>query len=184
MKDQAFLDYLGMIENAHEDGTVIMDPPTLMLKTANFYKNKLTCKEWEQMSPHEKQKEVLALVAKVERLQNESKKATQKARRPIPSGNNNEGKDGDKKREKMKPRKPEWLFKTKPPKPDTVFKYRIWNNTKWYWCGEESNGHCSEKWRTHLRNNTSNSGPPWMMDKWGPPRSRPIEVLIAHKLIL
>ena len=35
-----------------------------------------------------------------------------------------------------------------------------------------------------VRNNTSNSGPPWMMDKCGPPRSRPIEVLIAHKLIL
>ena len=34
------------------------------------------------------------------------------------------------------------------------------------------------------RNNTSNSGPPWMMDKCGHPRSRPIEVLIAHKLIL
>ena len=74
MKDQAFLDYLRMIENAHENGTTIMDHPTLMLKTANFYKNKLTCKEWEQMSPHEK--EVLALTAKVGRLQNESKKAT------------------------------------------------------------------------------------------------------------
>ena len=37
---------------------------------------------------------------------------------------------------------------------------------------------------TAERNNTSNSGPPWMMDKCGPPRSRPIEVLIAHKLIL
>ena len=78
MKDQAFLNYLQMIENAHEDGTSIMDPPTLMLKMANFYKNKLTCKEWEQKSPHEK--EVLALAAKVERLQNESKKSTQKAR--------------------------------------------------------------------------------------------------------
>ena len=29
MKDQAFLDYLRMIENAHEDGTAIMDPSTL-----------------------------------------------------------------------------------------------------------------------------------------------------------
>ena len=75
------------------------------------------------MSPHEK--EVLALAAKVEQLQNESKKATQKTRQPIPSGNNNEGKDGDKKREKMKPRKPEWLFKNKPPKPDAVFKFCI-----------------------------------------------------------
>ena len=136
MKDQAFLDYLRMIENAHEDGTAIMDPPTLMLKTANFYKNKLTRKEWEQMSPHEK--EVLALAAKVEQLQNESKKATRRARRPTSTSTNDEGKSGDKKREKTKPRKPEWLYKNKPPKPDAVLKYRIWNNTKWYWCGEES----------------------------------------------
>ena len=60
-----------------------------------------------------------------------------------------------------------------------------------------SSGNCSCKQRLHLvlqkvsilavmhfRNNTSNSGPPSMMDKCGPPRSRPIEVLIAHKLIL
>ena len=132
-----------------------MDPPTLMLKTANFYKNKLTCKEWEQMSPHEK--EVLALAAKVERLQNELKKATRKTRRPIPNSNNNEGKDGDKKRERTKPRKSEWLFKNRPPKPDAVFKYRIWNNTKWYWCGEESKGHCGGKWRTHLPTNCTNN---------------------------
>ena len=155
MKDQAFLDYLRMIENAHEDGTAIMDPPTLMLKTANFYKNKLTRKEWEQMSPHEK--EVLALAAKVERLQNESKKATRKARRPTPTGTNDDGKGGDKKREKTKPRKPEWLYKNKPPKPDAVLKYRIWNNTKWYWCGEESKGHCGGKWRTHLPTNCTNN---------------------------
>ena len=105
------------------------------------------------MSPHEK--EVLALAAKVERLQNESKKATHKARQSMP--NHNDGEDGDKKREKMKPQKPEWLYKNKPPKMDAVFKYHIWNNTKWYWCGEESKGHCRAKWRTHLPTNcTSN----------------------------
>ena len=43
---------------------------------------------------------------------------------------------------------------------------------------------CTHNPSTSQRNNTSNSGPPWMMDKCGPPRSRPIEVLIAHKLIL
>ena len=90
MKDQAFLDYLRMIENAHKDGTAIIEPPTLMLKTANFYKNKLTRKKWEQMSPHKK--EVLALAAKVEQLQNELKKATQKARRQMPNTDNNDGK--------------------------------------------------------------------------------------------
>ena len=57
----------------------------------------------------------------------------------------------------MKPRKPEWLFKNKPPKPDAVFKYHIWNNTKWYWCGEESKGRCGGKWRTHLPTNCTNN---------------------------
>ena len=33
----------------------------------------------------------------------------------MPNSNNNEGKDRDKKREKMKPWKPEWLFKTSHP---------------------------------------------------------------------
>ena len=38
MKDQAFLDYLRMIENAHDDGTVIMEmdpthPHTHILST-------------------------------------------------------------------------------------------------------------------------------------------------------
>ena len=32
------------------------------------------------------------------------------------------------------------------------------------------------------RNNTSNSGQPWMMDKCGPPRSPPIEVLIVTEV--
>ena len=57
----------------------------------------------------------------------------------------------------MKPRKPEWLYKNKPPKPDAVLKYRIWNNTKWYWCGEESKGHCGGKWRTHLPTSCTNN---------------------------
>ena len=87
-------------------------------------------------------------MSKVEQLQNESKKASRKARRP--TSNNNEREDGDKKREETKPQKPEWLYENKPPYKDAVFQYRIWNNTKWYWCGEESKGHCGGKWRTHL----------------------------------
>ena len=50
-------------------------------------------------------------------MQNESKKATRKAGRPTPTStnNNDEGKHGDKKQVKTKPRKPEWLYKNKPP---------------------------------------------------------------------
>ena len=42
VKDKLCLDYLPTIENAHEDGSTIMDAPTLMLKMVNFYQNKLT----------------------------------------------------------------------------------------------------------------------------------------------
>ena len=54
VKDKAFLDYLLSIKNAQEDGSTIMYAPTLMLKTVNFYKNRLTQKEWEQLSPQQK----------------------------------------------------------------------------------------------------------------------------------
>lgn len=41
VKDKSFLDYLRTIENAHEDGSTIMDALTRLLKTSNFYKKQV-----------------------------------------------------------------------------------------------------------------------------------------------
>ena len=64
------------------------------------------------MSPHEK--EVVALAAKVEKLHNESKRASRKARRPVP--NNNEMEDGIKRGRKPNPRSQNGYIKTNHPK--------------------------------------------------------------------
>ena len=53
VKDRPFLDYLQTIENGHEDGSAVVDAPNLMLRAVNFYKNRLTRKQWEQQSQQE-----------------------------------------------------------------------------------------------------------------------------------
>ena len=76
VKDKPFIDYLQTIENGHEDGSAVVDAPHLMLRAVNFYKNRITCKQWEQKSQQEQ--DVLALEAKVEQLQkNVQRKAKQ-----------------------------------------------------------------------------------------------------------
>ena len=57
-----------MIANAHKDGTVVLDAPQLIVETINIYKNKLTCKE-------SLEKDVLALEAKINQLQQDTKKS-------------------------------------------------------------------------------------------------------------
>ena len=66
------------------------------------------------------------------------------------------GKMGIRRERKQNPRNQNG-YKKQAPKMDAVFKYHIWNNTKWYWCGEESKGHCRGKWRTHLPTNCTNN---------------------------
>ena len=67
VKDKPFLDYLQTIENGHEDGSAVVNAPHLMLRAVNFYKTRITRKQWEQKSQQER--DVLALEAKVQQLQ-------------------------------------------------------------------------------------------------------------------
>ena len=148
VKDKPFIDYLQTIENGHEDGSAVVDAPHLMLRAVNFYKNRITHKQWEQKSHQER--DVLTLEAKVEQLQkNIQRKAKQVQVPPIKlTGKaSRQGKDAKK---DQKPVKPEWLLKHTPPKPDAIKCYREWNGTKWYWCCEANGGKCGGAWRAHL----------------------------------
>ena len=148
VKDKPFIDYLQAIENGHEDGSAVVDAPHLMLRAVNFYKNRITHKQWEQKSQQER--DVLALEAKVEQLQkNVQRKAKQVQVPPIKlTGKaSRQGKDAKK---DQKPVNPEWLLKHTPPKPDAIKRYREWNGTKWYWCCEANGGKCGGAWRAHL----------------------------------
>ena len=148
VKDRPFLDYLQTIENGHEDGSAVVDAPNLMLRAVNFYKNRLTCKQWEQKSQQER--DVLALEAKVEQLQkNVRRKAKQAQGSPMKLTGQATRQSKDVKKD-QKPVKPDWLLKHTPPKPNAIKRYREWNGTKWYWCCKENGGKCGGAWRAHL----------------------------------
>ena len=53
-QDKSFQEYLCTIQNGHDDGSVVIMAKSLMIEAANFYKNKLTQNELEQLSQMEK----------------------------------------------------------------------------------------------------------------------------------
>ena len=148
VKDEPFLDYLQTIENGHEDGSAVVNAPHLMLCAVNFYKMRITRKQWEQKSQQER--DVLALEAKVQQLQkNVQRKVKQVQLQPAkPMGKAQ--REGKSTKKEQKPVKPEWLMKHTPPKPEAIKCYRVWNGTKWYWCCEENGGKCGGAWHAHL----------------------------------
>ena len=147
-KDKSFLDYLQTMENGHEDGSSVVDAPHLMLHAVNFYKTRITHKQWEQKSQQER--DVLALEAKVEQLQkNVQCKVKQVQLQPMkPMGKG--PREGKSTKKDQKPVKPELLVKHTPPKPDAIKRYCEWNGSKWYWCCEENGGKCGGAWHAHL----------------------------------
>lgn len=149
VKDDDFINYMKTIQNADEDGTSTIDAPLLMLKTVNFYKNKLTRNEWEKQS--DSKREILALRAEVKSIKKTSGRSTKAL---SPSGPPKSGKLRTKTPKKVtsdvkRPEKPAWLRDHIKPKGEALKKGREWNSIMWYWCAEETNGKCGGKWRTH-----------------------------------
>ena len=148
VKDKPFLDYLQTIENGHEDGSAVVDAPHLMLRAVNFYKTRITRKQWEQKSQQER--DVLALEVKVQQLQKnvqcKVKQVQLQSAKPMGKAQC----EGKMTRKEQKPVEPEWLIKHTPPKPDAIKCYHEWNGTKSYWCCEENGGKCGGAWHAHL----------------------------------
>ena len=49
----------------------------------------------------------------------------------------------------MSARKPRWLKQNESPPQEYLFRPRTWNERKWYWCSQETQGKCGGKWRCH-----------------------------------
>ena len=111
VKDKLFLDYLQTIENGHEDGSAVVDALHLMLHAVNFYKNWLTCKQWEQKSQQER--DVLALEAKENNFRKMYNVKQNRYKFNLQNQWAKEKKD-------QKPVKPDWLAKHTLPKPDAI----------------------------------------------------------------
>ena len=141
VKDKPFLDYLQTIKNGHEDGLAVIDAPHLMLHIVSFYKNRLTCKQWEQISQQEVKVDQLQ-----KNVQHKSKQVQVQTSKPLGKGPH----EGKSTKKEQKPVKPQWLAKHTPLKLEAIKQYCEWNGTKWYWCCEENGGKCRGAWHAHL----------------------------------
>ena len=140
VKDACFMDYVTEKLSRYEEGEP-MEADQLITLTANKYKNMMIQNQWEAPSPHDAT--IQALQSKVEKLQQELKQAPktmqQKSLHP----------QKKKERQSSKPQHPKWLVNNKKPQTGQLFRTRMWNGNKWYWCSKETGGKCEGCWVWH-----------------------------------
>ena len=138
--DKEFSKFIGDIQTDHDMGTKRVDANELMALAEKKYKIMKTLNKWE--APTHVEEKILALQAKLNKVQGQLKKAGKRAQE-------NEGgrKKEGKKKDRLKP-KPEW-FKH-PPASGNMHETKQWNGATWHYCCKETGGKCGGKWRTHL----------------------------------
>lgn len=146
-KDKKFLKYIEDKLASHEEGQT-MTAHQLMTWAKNKYDILLEKGEWEAPSPEERQ--ILALQTKVTALQksqsNKSNNNNRNRNRNTNNKNNNNSSNNRSRGGSRRDRMPEWQ-KTEPTG-NAVWKPKMVNDKKWWWCGKATGGHC-ECWRQH-----------------------------------
>ena len=104
IKDACFVDYVYEKLSRYEEGK-LMEADQLMTWTANKYKNMMIQNKWEAPSPHDAT--IQALESKVEKLQQELKRAPKVSQHKNPQ----KKKEG----QSTKPQRPKWLSNNEKP---------------------------------------------------------------------
>ena len=141
-KDKEFNKFIRDLQTDHDMGTKKIDDMELMALAEKKYKIMKTLNKWE--APTLEDEKILALQAKLEKMQDNLKKAS-KRRKKL-----QEEQDGPNKKQKFDKdkKRPDW-FKH-PPKAGKEHETREWNGATWYYCCEKTGGKCGGKWRTHM----------------------------------
>ena len=122
VKDARFVDYDTEKLSRYEEGE-LMEADQLMTLKANKYKNMMIQNQWEAPSPHDAT--IQALQSKVEKLQQELKRALKITQHKNPQ----KKKEG----QSLKPQRPKWLANNEKPQAGQLSRIRMWNGNKWYW---------------------------------------------------
>ena len=133
--DSTFVKYIERKQEEYEDGSNITSTSLMDLADKKYKTLKITG-AWN--APSQQEEKILALTAEIEKI---------KRRRlvPLKDTKTDEGKD-----DKISSvRKPKWLQQNESPPQEYLFRPRTWNERKWYWCGQETQGKCGGKWRCH-----------------------------------
>ena len=142
--DVQFKAYITALENGHEDGREPLEPDVLMERTSNYYKKRLdgSTDKWEE--DKETKAELLAMEARLRKLEKLKSKVTFKQDSRKKKGAKN---DAKKPKASNHPEKPGWLKNNE--KPSDPTKSRHFNGTEWYWCDASVGGKCGGAWGTH-----------------------------------
>ena len=138
--DKEFSKFIGDIQTDHDMGIKRVDANELMALAEKKFKIMKTLNKWE--APSHVEEKILALQAKLNKVQGQLKKAGKRFQE-------NEG--GGKKesnKEKRNKQKPEWF--NSPPASGNMHETKKWNGAVWHFCCMETGGKCGGKWRTHL----------------------------------
>jgi len=140
-KDKEFNKFIRDLQTDHDMGTKKIDDMELMALAEKKYKIMKTLNKWE--APTMEDEKILALQAKLEKMQDNLKKASRRRKKL------QEEQEGQNKRQKFdrNKKKPEW-FKH-PPKPGHEHETKEWNGAIWHYCCVKTGGKCGGKWRTH-----------------------------------
>jgi hypothetical protein len=134
--DKEFSKFIGDIQTDHDMGTKRVDANELMALAEKKFKIMKTLNKWE--APSHVEEKILALQAKLNKVQGQLKKA----------GKRFQESEGGGKKEVRNKKKPEW-FKS-PPASGNMHETKQWNGATWHYCCKETGGKCGGKWRTHL----------------------------------
>ena len=163
------MDYINEKLSRYEEGEP-MEADQLMTLTANKYKNMMIKNQWEAPSPHDVT--IQALKSKVEKLQQELKRAPKVTEQKNPQ----KRKDN----QSTKPQRPIWLTNHEKPQKGQQSRTRVWNGNKWYWCSKDTGGKCEGRWVRH--HHSSCEGKPFRgFNKKGTRKEMPKQEIIEKK---
>ena len=134
VKDENFAQYIQLKESSYEEGSINLEPETLMHLAETRFKILKEKGTWN--APSASEEKIVALQAKLNKLMNQNKKTGKETKR---DNKKQKGKQSDKSGRKRYEPEP-WMYK--PPK-DNDPKEKQYNGKTWHWCKNH------EKWVTH-----------------------------------
>ena len=146
--DKEFTGYIKDLRTDHDMGTRVLNPKTLMYYAEKKFKIMVTTKTWE--APSQVDEEIMALQVRMEKMQEQLKKAEANRSKKKKGGGDDDKKDDSRKRKKKdgdKKERPDWFNSA--PEDGKVHEKKFWNGHYWYYCCDETGGKCGGVWRRH-----------------------------------
>uniref|UniRef100_A0A7S1YA70 Uncharacterized protein n=1 Tax=Grammatophora oceanica TaxID=210454 RepID=A0A7S1YA70_9STRA len=150
--------YIKTKQDAYEEGTSSgsLTANKLMQLAKEKYKVRTVQGKWN--APSLEEEKIMVLEARLNKLDNSKRtpKGSNDGKRGQPGKRKHQQKDEEKKKTTKYLPKPEWM--NEEPTKEDLFKPKMWNNKKWWYCSEKTGGKCDGKYRIHKPSDCHGTG--------------------------